>query len=170
METTFSVEGSEAERFWARINILGVDECWVPKNAVGKPPRYHVYRDASGRSAGTHRYAYAYAKGSFSKSLTIDHLCRNPACSNPNHLEAVTYLENNLRSSRVTKTHCKRNHPYSGDNIYYSPKGDRSCVQCRRESERRYAEKLKEKRKDRGLYKRYSPGERVIGHSRKITK
>ena len=40
------------------------------------------------------------------------------------------------------KTHCPRGHPYEGDNLYVSPKGDRFCMTCQRERGR-----LKEQRR-----------------------
>lgn len=31
------------------------------------------------------------------------------------------------------KSHCPHGHPYSGDNLYIDPKGNRRCRQCRRD-------------------------------------
>ncbi|MCH8951094.1 MAG: 50S ribosomal protein L10 [Proteobacteria bacterium] len=67
--------------------------------------------------------------------LVIDHLCRNPACENPSHMEPVTNHENILRgelhltSSR--KTHCPLGHPYDEQNTYQY-KGSRHCRTCKR--------------------------------------
>lgn len=44
-----------------------------------------------------HRLAYELAKGPIPLGLVIDHLCRNKACCNPDHLEAVTQRENTMR-------------------------------------------------------------------------
>lgn len=33
--------------------------------------------------------------------MEIDHLCRNPGCCNPDHLELVTHAENNRRRANV---------------------------------------------------------------------
>jgi hypothetical protein len=70
--------------------------------------------------------------------LTLDHLCRNKACVNPAHLEPVTNRENVLRgvglsAENARKTHCKRGHPLSGDNVVVSKGGrKRRCVACER--------------------------------------
>lgn len=45
-----------------------------------------------------HRISYRHFVGPISEGLTVDHLCRNKSCCNPDHLEAVTLKENILRS------------------------------------------------------------------------
>jgi len=72
----------------------------------------------------------------------IDHKCCNPACVNPDHLEAVTSGENNRRtvargrfvSASAKKTHCPEGHPYSGENllVWKRPGGRvaRVCREC----------------------------------------
>ena len=35
-------------------------------------------------------------------------------------------------------THCKKGHPYSGDNLYITPDGKRVCKKCRYEAKKRY--------------------------------
>lgn len=165
---TISISQADADKFWAKVNVLGVDDCWVFYYRLGKEDKYTTFRLDTGKGMSAHRVAYATKVASFPKHLTIDHLCKVKSCLNPKHLEPVTTAENNRRSSHQQKSYCMYGHPYTEENIYRSPRGDRSCIKCRRERERAYADKKKAERAERGLYKRYKPGEKVIGHNRVV--
>jgi hypothetical protein len=49
-----------------------------------------------------HRWYYEQAWGPIPEGLQLDHLCRNPPCVNPDHLEVVTNQEN-VHRGRSTK-------------------------------------------------------------------
>lgn len=86
----------------------------------------------SGRVHLAHRVAYEAARGPIGAGMTIDHLCRNKRCVNPNHLEVVTRGEN-VRRAAAAQTHCRHGHPLSGDNVRVAVRArgtQRECVAC----------------------------------------
>jgi hypothetical protein len=52
----------------------------------------------------THRAMYEVMVGPIPEGMELDHLCFNPACCNPAHLEPVTRLVNMQRSHAHRKS------------------------------------------------------------------
>lgn len=105
------------------------------------------------RPEQAHRIAYRIAYGDIPRDTEIDHKCRNRACINPEHLQAITHKQNMHLSETVMglnhrKTHCIRGHELKGDNLRLEPDGRRQCRACDRV---RY---LRKKEKRDGLRKR----------------
>jgi hypothetical protein len=81
-----------------------------------------------------HVYSYSMFKGTISRPLEPDHLCRNRLCVNPDHLELVTRTENTKRGLlvdlRVKNTHCISGHLMDDKNTRINTDGHRMCRQC----------------------------------------
>jgi len=115
----------------------GQNRCWGWKGRYNRNG-YGVFR----RNILAHRYAYILWRGEIPSGLTLDHLCRNRGCVNPDHLEVVTQVENVMRgispaAFNAKKTHCKRDHLFDEKNTYFFANGWRACRTCDREKKAR---------------------------------
>lgn len=137
-------------RFWSKVSVQP-NGCWLWR--AGKNGKGYGYFYFNGRNQKAHRVAYELLTSPFTGTLQSDHLCRNPSCVNPVHIEPVTRKENILRSGapsaiNATKTHCPQGHPYDEGNTYrYQTRSGRACLTCKRIAGREY----QQRRRERGL-------------------
>ena len=76
--------------------------CWVWQRAI-KPEGYG-YLNYQGKTTYAHRLFYERSRGPIEPGMDIDHLCRNRACVNPDHMEVVPRAINAQRGARATIT------------------------------------------------------------------
>lgn len=95
-----------------------------------------------GKTCCAHRVSYEIHKGPIPEGMFLDHLCRNPPCVNPDHLEPVTPAEN-MRRGPGSKPECIHGHPLSGENLYVARTGQRVCRTCQTKWQREYRERKK---------------------------
>ena len=119
----------EFERdFWSKAEVRGPAECWLWQR--GRDGSGYGRVRANGKQTGAHRVAYVLRKGLIPAELEIDHLCRQPLCVNPDHLEAVRHQVNVLRGVSLSAQHarqtvCQNGHPFTAG------WGQRVCRQCK---------------------------------------
>lgn len=123
------------ERLWARIDKAAPDGCWVWTGALNASGYGAVGRDS--KVLRVHRVTYELLVGPIPDGLQLDHLCRNRACCNPEHLEPVTNRENWLRGQHHTAVMlrdgvCKRGHQMTAENTRVRSDGSRCCRECNR--------------------------------------
>ena len=121
-------------------------DCWIYTGYIDKDGYGSVMMNR--KVYRVHCAVYEHFRGVIPEGLEIDHLCRNRACANPDHLEPVTRRINQLRGETFSalnslKTYCPKGHSYSGENLYVDPKGGRRCITCGREDFKRYYQKAK---------------------------
>lgn len=121
----------------AMSKVEKTESCWIWKGNINEHG-YGRFFSPDRTNFRAHKLIYELLVGPVPNGLVLDHLCRNRACVNPNHLEPVTIGVNVLRGIGITamcavKTHCPKGHEYSVENTYVSPKRARYCRACRYE-------------------------------------
>lgn len=127
-------------RFWKKVDKS--DSCWN-WTASTKGNGYGQVKHPDRKSPMfAHRVSYELEAGVIPEGMTIDHLCGNTLCVNPDHMEVVTGRVNTLRNSsppsiNARKSHCPRGHELVAENLV-KDRG-RRCKQCHRDKMRAYS-------------------------------
>lgn len=148
VNVTYGHHPEAEQRFWSKVNkngsmppqTIAPGLCWEWTGAktTGGYGQFWL----KPKKVVSHRFAYEQLVGPIPEGLQLDHLCRNRACVNPQHLEPVTQQINIWRGFSIVtanrlKTHCPQGHPYTAENTYLHPKNNgRICRACARERSR----------------------------------
>ena len=153
-------------RFWSKIEIKNSANCWNWKSTLnnkGYGRYWNGQLSKNGKKVMTYAHRMVYEKiiGKIPEGMTLDHLCRNPKCVNPSHLEPIPMKENILRGIGLTatnarKTICEKGHPLV-KSPYKSHHGGRICPICIKANRKRWKDNHKlvekiEKRPMSGVY------------------
>lgn len=135
------------ERFFEKVTE-GDNDCWLWMGTRGKAGHGQFWNGS--RVMGAHRWSYEFLRAEIPEGLVLDHLCRNPPCVNPWHLEPVPQSENMRRIPR--KTHCPQGHPYDASNTIINtsrPRPFRACRTCKNACDRKSSrERYRRERRD----------------------
>lgn len=146
------ITDEQIERFWSRVQpSTALDACWIwtgrTHHGRGQYGEVTFSFDGKKMHARAHRLAYELLVGPIPSGLTIDHLCRNTLCVNPDHMEPVTQSVNTGRRPRLTQhvdegvRVCGSGHKIVGHNAMPHP-GRPRCRECSYAQARaRYARK-----------------------------
>lgn len=129
-----------ADRFAAKVDRT--KDCWVWTGATNHLGYGQIWVSEERRVVMAHRVSLILAGVPLAADQDVDHLCRNPPCVNPEHLEPVTHAVNMQRAPwtaidfQAAKTHCPHGHEYTPENTYLKPNKagglSRECRTCKR--------------------------------------
>lgn len=144
-------------RFDLQVNKMGpipdscpeLGRCWVWEGSVDRSGYGTMASGETKNGRATyvrvHRWSYEKSIGEIPEGLQINHRCFNPPCVRPSHLNPVTHRQNiiefglsNAAFINKNRTHCKRGHLLSPDNLYIQANGSRICKQCHKVSGQEY--------------------------------
>lgn len=89
-------------RFLSFVEPRDKKQCWEwtgtkDRKGYGRIKLGPELEDHKRSSVAAHRVSYALFIAAIEETDYLDHLCRNPSCVNPHHLECVSIQENTRR-------------------------------------------------------------------------
>lgn len=129
------IRDDPATRFWSK-TTRSAEGCRLWTGYI-TPLGYGRFK-INGEMRPTHQVAFELVNGPVEDGYEPDHRCRQRACVEPSHLEAVTHRENTHRGSgwagrHARATECAKGHRFSPENTRLDSRGWRVCRECERE-------------------------------------
>jgi len=93
------VEQKVIDQFWAKVDIRGLNDCWLWQARTRSGYGYFQFSRETGRKIGSrnilaHRMSWVIEHGSIPDNMCICHRCDTPLCVNPTHLFLGTQRDN----------------------------------------------------------------------------
>jgi hypothetical protein len=140
-------------RLFRQAVVNDLTGCWEWTGAK-TPHGYGIIGlDDKGPTRRAHRVSYEMLREPIPQGLNIDHLCKNPSCINPQHLEPVTQGENVKRGRagwhNKIKTHCVNGHEFTPENtLRVRGTEQRQCRTCRDKRIREFRARQRANKRD----------------------
>jgi hypothetical protein len=127
----------------AHIRVLRrcvIGDCWEFTGALHDG--YGVVSIKRGVQRRAHRVVWEALVGPIEED-TLDHMCRNRKCCNPDHLREKSRGGNVLAgygpsAQAARRTHCAKGHKYAEANTLIVRGSERVCRTCHRDRQRAY--------------------------------
>jgi hypothetical protein len=141
---------TDIDRFLARVEQRGANQCWWWTGAVDQPRGYPKMklRDGSQKSVARFAWEIVYLRGPLPAGYVLTRAehdwdpcpdprtCVHRMCMNPGHMRPAWKPSLDAERMRAMvsqpKTHCRRNHPLTDDNVVWisRAKNKRMCRIC----------------------------------------
>ena len=132
----------------AATNWSARGDCRISTYSTGNHGYAQIGWQEEGKAYMTtaHRAAWTYANGPIPDGATVDHVCKERRCVNPDHLRILSNYENSRRTfgRDWPVGECANGHPNSQS--YLQPSGRRRCRPCNQAAQARYRARQRAKK------------------------